>query len=208
MKKYLKKIHPFAYFLAGAALLFIIDIVTKWIVQNSCKKGVLNEVIPNFWYITLSYNTGIAFGLKIEGVWGRVLNISISLIMSGVILGYWIYKRKKFNKFASVIAMLMFAGAIGNLIDRAFYWSGTTGFDGVIDFMQFYLGGGPSKPSSFLNPFATFNLADAYLVIGVILLIVYMIIDAIKHRDRSLEVDPRLKEKPQEKAGEENEAND
>ena len=197
MKEFFKKIPPFAYFMALTAILFLIDIITKWIVQNNCTPGVPITVIPNFWYINLSYNTGIAFGLKIDNVFGRILNITISLVMSGAIFAYWFIKRKKFTPFMNVIATLMLAGAVGNLIDRAFYWSGTTGFNGVIDFMQFYLGGGPSKSINFMNPFATFNLADAYLVVGVILMIIYMIIDAYKHRDRSYETGEGIVTKPE-----------
>ena len=198
MKAFLKKLPVWAYFFAGAFVLVMIDLATKWIAQNNLTPNARVEVIPNFLYWTLSYNTKIAFSLGIDGVWGRVLNIAISLVMSIAIPWYWIVHDKKWTTFPRIIAMLVFAGAVGNLIDRSFYWSATTGFDGVIDFVQFYLGGGPGNPSSFVNPFATFNLADAFLVIGVVLMIVYMIVDAVKNRDRSLESDPRLEKKPEE----------
>ena len=200
MKEFFKKIPLIAYFMAGAFLLVVLDFALKWAVQNSCQPGNPVALIPNFLYINLSYNTKIAFSIGIEGVGGRILNISISLVMSVLISWYWLKKDKTFNKFLRVVFMLILAGAVGNLIDRAFYWSGTTGFDGVIDFVQFYLGGGPSKAINFINPFATFNFADAYLVIGVFMLLGYEIYDAIKNRDRSLEVDPRLEQKPEEKA--------
>ena len=198
MKAFLKKLPVWAYFFAGAFVLVMIDLATKWIAQNNLTPNTRVEVIPNFLYWTLSYNTKIAFSLGIDGVWGRVLNIAISLVMSVAIPWYWIVHDKKWTTFPRIIAMLVFAGAVGNLIDRSFYWSATTGFDGVIDFVQFYLGGGPGNPSSFVNPFATFNLADAFLVIGVVLMIVYMIVDAVKNRDRSLESDPRLEKKIEE----------
>ena len=203
MKQWLKKLPIWVYFFVGAAVLVGIDLLTKWIAQNNLTPNQRVEVIPNFLYWTLSYNTKIAFSLGIDGVGGRILNIAISLVMSVAIPWYWIAHDKKWGNFARVIAMLIFAGALGNLIDRSFYWSATTGFDGVIDFVQFYLGGGPGKPTSFVNPFATFNLADAFLVIGVILMIIYIIIDAVKNRDRSLESDPRL-----QKAADEAEAQD
>ena len=203
MKDILKKIPLIAYFLAGAFLLVVLDFALKWAVQNSCQPGLPVELIPNFLYINLSYNTKIAFSIGIEGVGGRILNISISLIMSVGISLYWLKKDKTFPMFLRVVFMLILAGAVGNLIDRAFYWQGTSGFDGVIDFVQFYLGGGPSKSVNFINPFATFNFADAYLVIGVFMLIGYEIYDTIKNRDRSLEVDPRLEQKPEPKATEE-----
>ena len=199
MKQFLKKIPLLAYFFIGAFLLVVLDFAMKWIVQNNCTPFEPIAVIPNFFYINLSYNTKIAFSWGLEGVGGRILNISISVVMSVAISWYWIKSNKSFKPVMRVIMMLILAGAVGNLIDRAFYWSGTTGFDGVIDFAQFYLGGGPSKAQSWVNPFATFNLADAYLVVGVIMLLIYEIIDMIKNRDRSLEADPRLEQKPAEK---------
>ena len=114
-------------------------------------------------------------------------------------------KDNTFGNKERVCAMLLASGAIGNLIDRAFYWVPITGFDGVIDFIQFYLGGGPSQGTSFINPFATFNLADSYLTIGIIYLIVLMVLDSIKeNKNRKSEwtEDPRLT-KPEEKTQDE-----
>ena len=182
------------YFALGALLLIVLDIISKWAVQNSLSEGDSITVIPNFFYITLSYNTGAAFSLGSSwGVWGRILGIAISLIMSVAIIWYWAVNNKKVHNFERVCLMLLIAGAIGNLIDRAFYWKGTVGFDGVIDFLQFYLGGGPSKAISVVNPFATFNVADACLVIGVILMIIALALDAYKaSKSDPKAIDPRL----------------
>ena len=182
------------YFGLGAIALFIVDIVTKWVVNNNLKVGDSIAVIPNFFYITLSYNTGAAFSLgSTWGVWGRILGIAISLIMSVCIIWYWAKSNKKVKNFERLCLMLLVAGAVGNLIDRAFYWEGTTGFNGVIDFLQFYLGGGPEKANSVVNPFATFNVADACLVVGVILMICYFVYDAIKNsKNDPNQKDPRL----------------
>ena len=187
--------------LAVAVLLILIDFVTKWVVQNTVQLGNPIEVIPNFFYINKSYNIAVAFSLGAQlGVWGRVLNITISVVMSVVIFFYWLTHDHRFHRMERVIAILLGAGAVGNLIDRAFYWEATTGFDGVIDFLQFYLGGGPSAKPNFVNPFATFNFADACLTIGIVILIVYLIIDAVKSSDKSLSKDPRLEKIEQKPA--------
>ena len=181
-----------------AFLLLVIDFVTKWVVEKNVALNQSIAVIPNFFYISKSYNIAIAFSLGSQlGVWGRVINIMISVVMSLVIFGYWLTHDHKFNNWERAIAAMLGAGAVGNLIDRAFYWEETTGFNGVIDFLQFYLGGGPNANPGFFNPFATFNFADACLTIGIVTLIVYMIVDMIKNRDRSLETDPRLEQKPE-----------
>ena len=187
------------YFGLGAFLLFLLDLISKWVVENCLEVGQMVTVIPNFFYLTKSYNTGAAFSLGANwGVGGRILGIAISVLMSGAILWYWIVNNKKIHNLERVCLMLLSSGAVGNLIDRAFYWEGTTGFNGVIDFLQFYLGGGPSAPNSALNPFATFNVADACLTIGVVLLIVALVIDAIKNsKNDPNEKDPRLEKKHQ-----------
>jgi signal peptidase II len=178
----------------GGAM-FLLDLISKWVVQATCTPGVKNAIIPNFLYVTLSYNTKIAFSLGFDNIGGRILNILISLIMSGVIIAYFVVARDKLHPFMKAILALLGAGAVGNLIDRAFYWSATTGFDGVIDFIQFYLGGGPEATTSGVNPFATFNWADSCLTIGVILFIVYLIMDAVKHpHEDPYDKDPRVKE--------------
>lgn len=188
------------YFGLGAFLLFLLDLISKWVVENCLEVGQMVTVIPNFFYFTKSYNTGAAFSLGANwGVGGRILGIAISVLMSGAILWYWIVNNKKIHNLERVCLMLLSSGAVGNLIDRAFYWEGTTGFNGVIDFLQFYLGGGPGAPNSALNPFATFNVADACLTIGVVLLIVALVIDTIKNsKNDPNEKDPRLEKKRQD----------
>lgn len=169
-------------FLAIAALLVGLDALAKWLVQiNLQVEGKSIEVIPNFFYITLVHNTGSAFGMGKGSIGSRVFFILISLIMSGVIIFYWIWHHKEFTKFEHTMAALLAAGAVGNLIDRALYFPEIVGFNGVIDFFQFYLGGGPGAKESFLNPFATFNPADAYLTVGVIILIIYLIVLGVKN---------------------------
>ena len=185
----------------GALLLVGIDLLTKWLAEIFLVEGELNAIIPNFLYFTKSYNTAVAFSLgsSLPMPVGRAINITISVVMSVAILWYWILNDDRFNNCQRSIAMLLAAGAVGNLIDRAFYWEAITGFDGVIDFIQFYLGGGPSAPNNFVNPFATFNLADSYLTIGMIMLIVLLVIDMIKEsKNGGLSKDPRIKDAPKQ----------
>lgn len=181
------------YFGLGAFLLFLLDLISKWVIENTLSVGQSVTIIPNFFYFTKSYNTGAAFSLGASwGVWGRVLGIGISLVMSIAIVWYWVVSNKKINNAERAALMLLSSGAIGNLIDRSFYWEGIVGFNGVIDFLQFYLGGGPSKGASSINPFATFNVADACLTLGVVVLIVAMVVDALKNKNDPDEKDPRL----------------
>ena len=185
--------------IAVAFVLVLADLLVKWAVELNTLAETPIEVIPNFFYINKSYNIAVAFSIGASwGVGGRALNIIISLVMSTAIFWFYLTHESKLRPLEKVTAVLLGGGAVGNLIDRAFYWEATTGFDGVIDMFQFYLGGGPSAKHSFVNPFATFNFADMCLTIGIVLLIILLIIDLIKNRDTSLEKDPRLTQKPAE----------
>ena len=66
---------------------------------------------------------------------------------------------------------MVFTGAFGNLIDRAFYVNETTGTHFVVDFIGFFG----------TNGFPRFNVADSCLVVGVFMLMIYFLIDEIKN---------------------------
>ena len=170
-------------------VLFAFDLITKWVIQGTLKTdGTSVSVIDGFWYLTLTHNTFAAFGNFFsidEGntaliVAVRILLIVVSWGMSIVIVWYWGTRLKKKDALLNAIMALLFAGAVGNLIDRTFYWSQTVGFDGVIDFMCFYLRGTANEP------FAIFNVADACLSIGIAMLIVVIVIrDYFKNKNET-----------------------
>jgi len=69
----------------------------------------------------------------------------------------------KIHKLLVISLSLVIGGTLGNMIDRWLTVFGSRG--GVIDFLEFYIFGSNN------DPFAIFNIADASLVVGVILLI-------------------------------------
>ena len=153
-----------------AIVIFAIDIATKWIIKNALVyEGSTIVLIPNFLNITLVFNNGASFGMGSSGDVGwKILWLIISIVMSAIIIIYYVKKYKTLRTWVRVALMLMAAGAIGNLIDRAFYWTNLVGFSGVIDWISF----------SFFPP--VFNIADSSLVIGVIILLIILIVDSIK----------------------------
>lgn len=135
-------------------LLVIIDQVTKYIAKLYLEGQDAFSVFPNifeFCYLE-GGNTGAAFGL----FRGNTFLLSIiSLIVFFAIVGCFLYISKNpQNKWLSFCLVLMAAGALGNWIDRFF-----RGY--VIDFLYFKL----------IN-FPIFNVADCYVTISAILLIV------------------------------------
>ena len=159
-------------------LLFVIDIVTKWVVFNHFGVEAMIEgrrsdsgaipVINGFCYIGGAINNGAAFSMLAGN---RALLLIISLVMSCLFVGYYSFQYKKLTTIYKVALALMIAGAVGNLIDRAFYWPSTTGFDGVIDWIIFKFGSWE---------FAMFNIADSCLVIGIIIVLIAMIIEEVQ----------------------------
>jgi signal peptidase II len=109
-------------------------------------------LIADFVQLRLLFNTGASFSILTNA--GPVL----AIVAFGVI-GLIVYVLGDASRRIEAVALgMVLGGAIGNLLDRLFRGSGL--LDGaVVDFIDF----------SF---FATFNVADAAINIGVVLLLV------------------------------------
>lgn len=185
MKEFFKKISQNTWkiilFATFATFFLVFDLVSKQIVIHNMKLGDSLHIIPNFFHFTYSVNDGMAFSMNFNTL-GEVANqiifISISVIGTALISFLFFKTYKKSTKLVSASLGLMLAGCIGNLIDRIFYSKAyLQSFDpnvsnrGVVDFIDFQFGSWH---------FATFNVADSCLVIGVLILIVYFIIEEVK----------------------------
>jgi signal peptidase II len=183
----------FFSFVWMAVLLIVLDQLTKWLVMknigtasgtsvdgqgNVSAYGNAVTLIPGFLYIICALNQGSAFSVGASVNWMRYVFIVISWGASGVMVYYWYKHLNKHDNLMNSILMLCLAGAVGNAIDRTFYWNDTTGFSGVIDWIQFYL----FKGSNIFYPFPTFNVADSCLTIGVLMAVVTIIVRDIKER--------------------------
>ena len=139
-----------AFPLIRAAAIVALDRATKLWIESSLAIFDTFTVIPGFFNIIHSRNTGMAFSL-LEG--RRVLLVSVSvLIMCFLVYLLW---TSSGNRAA---LGLVIGGAAGNLYDRAL-----RGF--VTDFLDVYVGA---------NHWPTFNVADSAITIGAILLIIGM----------------------------------
>mgnify|MGYP001878925944 FL=1 len=135
-----------------ALISLIIDQIVKILVSNYLILGQTTKIINNFFYLTYVQNTGAAFSILIGY---RYILIIITLIFL-----YYLYKYTKKqtnpNKLAILSHGLLLGGIIGNLIDRIIY-----GY--VIDYLDFMI---------FNYNFPIFNLADTFIVIGCIILVI------------------------------------
>ncbi len=136
------------------AILIVLDQFSKFrVIEKVMPYGKI-EVIKDFFYITYVENYGIAFGLFKYNT--LILVVLTSVII--LILCYFIYKYRNINIGATICIALIVGGAVGNLIDRI-----KLGY--VVDFIHFVI----------FPP--VFNIADAAIVCGAILLSILMIFD-------------------------------
>lgn len=143
------------YYYIIAAVIILIDQVTKWLIVRNMKIGENITVIENFFYITSHRNRGAAWGILEGQMW--FFYIITAVVIVGLI--YYIQKHTKENKVMGVALGFMLGGAIGNFIDRLFRKE-------VVDFINTYI---------FSYDFPIFNIADSALCIGVALLFIHML---------------------------------
>ena len=135
-------------------LVVVLDQASKQIAEAQLTPHQAVNLLPYFdWYLT--YNTGAAFSFLADaGGWQRWLFTAIAIIMS-VLIVQWIRKLPAEDTLAAISLSLILGGAIGNLIDRIYLGH-------VIDYIQIWLGA---------YPFPAFNIADAAISVGAVLLI-------------------------------------
>ena len=156
----MKKKYYIGLSLIVAIVILIIDQLTKKIITVTMNIGDSYEVIPHFLNITSHRNNGAAWGI-LSGKMGFFY--IITLIILAVLIIFYI-KETKYNAFMQVAISLLFAGALGNFIDRLFNGE-------VVDFID---------TNIFGYDFPIFNIADSSLTIGVIFVIIALVKDATK----------------------------
>jgi signal peptidase II len=135
----------------------VIDRWTKTLVAARISMYRPIQVIPGFFSITHTENTGAAFSLFADSPshWKTALLITFSVIAMIVVL-ILLWRHKKPQTLTGIALSLILGGAVGNLWDRVA--SGR-----VVDFMLLYV-------KQYQWP--VFNLADSAIVIGASLLVI------------------------------------
>ncbi|MEO8029104.1 MAG: signal peptidase II [Bryobacteraceae bacterium] len=149
--------------LAIAASVFLLDRITKLVIQARVTEWDSIPVIKGFFNIVHSENRGAAFGFLNDApdAWRAPLLVGLStaiLILLAVLLWKPASGGLHDNAVLRTAIALIFGGALGNLYDRAFLGS-------VTDFLQFFFGS---------YEFASFNVADSCITIGAGLMIIDM----------------------------------
>ena len=140
------------YLLAIIFLIFGLDRYSKIeIINNFSDTSVYLNDFLNF---DLIWNTGIGFGLlkSNTALFYNLISILIGLVV--IILFFLALRSKSFDK---IIYSIIIGGALGNFYDRVFY-------NAVPDFIDIH----------YRNfHWFTFNIADIFITVGIIALIIY-----------------------------------
>ncbi len=137
-----------------SAALVVLDQISKYLVVLYLPKDAQINVIPYLFNFTYVENKGAAWGMMANSRWIFIVVSAIAVIALAILLLYCAKSKKLF--VASLL--LIFAGGIGNMIDRT-----VNGY--VVDFIQF----------DFFQKFPVFNVADSYVTIGGFMLIIYVL---------------------------------
>ena len=166
-----------------SASIVLIDQVTKILVKGmwipwlgiritGLPYGFSRPLLGNFVRLTYIENPGMAFGIDVGG---KLFFSIFSIVASIAIVVYLYHSRRDAPGFRLALAMIL-GGAIGNLIDRVFYGilfhEGQLFYGRVVDFLdvdffdiRFF--------GHQMNRWPVFNVADAAVTIGVIMLLLF-----------------------------------
>jgi len=183
-------------------VILLIDQIIKIWIKTHFFLGESVHVFGTDWFqILFIENYGMAFGMEFAGNYGKIA-LSIFRIIAICAIGWYIFylAQKKAGTFLIVTISLIFAGAIGNIIDSAFYglvFSESTPFDKALLFpdqggystflhgkvvdMFFFPLFTVDLPTwfpfwggqafTFFEP--VFNIADATITVGVFVLLIF-----------------------------------
>ncbi|MCW3796460.1 signal peptidase II [Sphingomonas sp. BN140010] len=142
--------------LLTAALVFIADQLTKWLVAGPFglrAEGDRLDLLPIFDLMRV-HNHGISLGLLTASTdTYRWLLVAFTAAIA-MVVAYWLFREPK--KGDQLALGMVLGGALGNIVDRV-------RFGYVLDFADLHFGS--------WRPFLVFNVADAAISIGVVILI-------------------------------------
>jgi signal peptidase II len=142
-----------------AALVFLLDQVSKYLVRTTFQQGSSIPVIDNLFHITLVYNTGAAFGML--KAW-PYLFVAVSILAVAIVNYILLKKRHVLRTWEKAALCFIMAGTLGNLADRIRLGC-------VVDFID-------------LRVWPVFNVADSFITIGAVML-GWSVVMGIRRRD-------------------------
>lgn len=142
-----------------AILVLIADQLTKAWATAKLQFVDTMEIIPNFFRFTYARNRGVAFSLFADSQFETKWILAAISTAAALGVGYYLYRSATSNKRLNYALSFLLAGIVGNLIDRVRLGE-------VVDFIDFHWYEKYTWP--------TFNIADASICVGAVLLALEM----------------------------------
>lgn len=156
-----RTIVPWALVFTVAALVLALDQASKaWALRSLAGSGPVT-VIPGFFDLTLSRNTGGVFGLfsGAPSLGRRAFFVAATAAALALIVSF-LRRWGPESRLLTVALSLVAGGALGNLVDRLRFGS-------VVDFIDWYWRS---------HHWYTFNVADSAITVGAVLLFVHSLL--------------------------------
>ena len=147
--------HARASGITVAVVVFALDQLVKWVVAGPLHLKTLGQIefFPIF-NLTWVENFGVSLGLlTADSATGRWLLTGLTALIATVV-AIWLWREK--NRQDVIGLGLVLGGALGNILDRV-------RFGYVVDFADLHFGA--------FRPFLVFNIADAAITVGVLILL-------------------------------------
>ena len=138
--------------------IFFIDRITKILILNIAETGKVDIYVNSFLNLYLVWNSGIGFGLLSFDDNYVYNSITVLIILINLIIVYLIYIEKGQKSY---FLLIILGGSLGNLFDRLYY-------NAVPDFIDLNYKG---------FHWFIFNVADIFITLGIIFLILLEIIN-------------------------------
>ena len=143
--------------MTAAVALFVVDQLVKFVVTGPLgidRLGAYREIV-SFFDLRFVPNIGISLGLLPAG--GGAMRWALVALTAAIAVGVAVWMTRERNRHDQMALGLVLGGALGNIIDRV-------RFGYVVDFADLHFGN--------WRPFLVFNVADAAITIGVLILLV------------------------------------
>jgi signal peptidase II len=153
---------------AVALLVFVLDQLMKWVVTDRLGINRIGDrlVLRPIFNVTYTENNGISLGLlNATNPVGRWMLVALTTAIA-VAVAVWIGREK--NRLDQIALGMVLGGALGNILDRV-------RFGYVIDFADLHFGD--------FRPFLVFNVGDAAISIGVVILLLRAFLARKDHRE-------------------------
>jgi signal peptidase II len=140
---------------AVAALVLALDQASKWAMLGPLRLPEVGQItLAPVFNFTFTMNTGVSLGLLTAGSNAQRWALVVMTAAIALAVLAWLLRERRPGDVAAL--GLVLGGALGNIIDRV-----TRGY--VVDFLDLHFGS--------FRPFLVFNIADAAITIGVLIIL-------------------------------------